>query len=93
LGGSFLDAQAIPRSTADLLVRNHEKALNTEGGNCGSGQISEPTDVTVRRYLHGLWPRLNRVLKTREAVEVFIGELKHLSENSFREAEGSPPGL
>ena len=27
---SFLEAQAIPRSTADRLVRNHEKALNTE---------------------------------------------------------------
>jgi hypothetical protein len=49
--------------------------------------------VTTAVTVHGLWPRLNRVLKTREAVEVFIGELKHLSENSFRGAEGSPPGL
>jgi hypothetical protein len=80
---SFLDAQAIPRSTADRLVRNHEKALNTEGGNCASEQIPEPTDVIVRRYFSALWPRLSRILTTRESIELFIVELRHTAEKSF----------
>ncbi len=80
---SFLDAQAIPRSTADRLVRNHEKALNTEGGNCVSEQIPDPTDVIVRRYFSALWPRLSRVLKSRESIEIFIVELKQTAEKSF----------
>ena len=57
---SFLDAQAIPRSTADRLVRNHEKALNTEGENSASEQIPAPTEVSVRRYFDALLPRLSQ---------------------------------
>jgi hypothetical protein len=89
---SFLDAQAIPRSTADRLVHNHEKVLNTEGGNCPSEQISEPTDVTVRRYFSALWPRLSRILTTRESIEMFIVELRQTAAKSFGVDAEAPPG-
>ena len=71
---SFLQVQKIPRSTADRLVRGHEKKLVSEQ-NCTAEQIVEPTEVTVRRYLQGLWPRLSRVLTTSEAVALFIAAL------------------
>jgi hypothetical protein len=80
---SFLDAQAIPRSTADRLVRTHEKALNTGGENCANEQIPEPTEVTVRRYFSALWPRLSRILTTRESIEMFIVELRQTADKSF----------
>ena len=80
---SFLVAQKIPRSTGDRLVRAHEKTLNRDGENCATEQISEPIEVMVRRYLQGLWPRLSRVLTTREAVELFIAELRHTAEKSL----------
>jgi hypothetical protein len=80
---SFLEAQKIPRSTADRLVRTHEKTLVPDGENCATEQIPEPTEVSVRRYLQGLWPRLSRVLTTREAVELFIAELRHTAEKSL----------
>src|SRR4051812_25000223 len=40
---SFLESQRIPRSTADRLVRGHEKTLKIEGENCATEQIAEPT--------------------------------------------------
>jgi hypothetical protein len=89
---SFLSSQRIPRSTGDRLVRGYEKTLTAERENRTTGQISEPTEVTVRRYLQGLWPRLSRILTTREAVELFIEELKHVSDKSFSAHQGTPPG-
>jgi hypothetical protein len=84
---SFLKAQAIPRSTADRLVNAHAKTVPEPAGNCPSGasEIHEPTDVVVRRYLHGLWPKLSRVLWTREHVEMFVVELTQLAEETFGE--------
>jgi hypothetical protein len=73
-------------------VRGYEKTLTAEGENRTTEQISEPTEVTVRRYLQGLWPRLSRILTTREAVELFIEELKHVSDKSFGAHQGTPPG-
>jgi hypothetical protein len=37
---SFLGAQKIPRSTADRLVRGHEKMIAVKEGNCTTEQIS-----------------------------------------------------
>jgi hypothetical protein len=78
---SFLEAQKIPRSSGDRLVRGHEKKLASEK-NCTAEQIVESTEVTVRRYLQGLWPRLSRVLTTREAVDLFIDALNRAAERS-----------
>jgi hypothetical protein len=80
---SFLQAQKIPRSTADRLVRGHEKTTMPDGKNSADEQISEPTEVAVRRYVRALWPRLTKVLTTSEAVEVFIVELRFTAEKSF----------
>lgn len=88
---SFLKAQAIPRSTADRLVNAHLKTIPGRAGNCPSGasEMEEPTDVVVRRYLHGLWPKLSRVLSTPEHVEMFVVELTQMAEKSFGEDDES----
>jgi hypothetical protein len=88
----FLDAQAIPRSTADRLVRGYEKTIAAEGGNCTSEQIPEPTDVIVRRYFSALWPRLSRILTTPESIEMFVVELRHTAEKSFGVGVKAPSG-
>jgi hypothetical protein len=80
---SFLETQKIPRSSADRLVRSYEKTLGTGEKNCTAEQIHEATEVTVRRYMQGLWPRLSRVLATRESVELFIAVLRETAEKSF----------
>ena len=88
----FLDAQAIPRSTADRLVRGYEKTIAAEGGNCTNEQIPEPTDVIVRRYFSSLWPRLSRILTTRESIEMFVAELRRTADKSFGVGAEAPPG-
>jgi ABC-type hemin transport system substrate-binding protein len=40
---SFLQSQTIPRSTADRLVRRHEKTTMADGKNSANEQISEQT--------------------------------------------------
>jgi hypothetical protein len=80
---SFLAAQKIPRSTADRLVRGYEKTLGADGKNRTTEHINEPTEVAVGRYLRGLWPRLRRVLTTRESVDLFIAILRETAEKSF----------
>jgi hypothetical protein len=71
-------------------VRGYEKSLAAESGtNCATEQIAEPTEVTVRRYLQGLWPRLSRVLTTREHVETFIAALTNIAEKSFAATDES----
>jgi hypothetical protein len=87
---SFLETQRIPRSTADRLVRGYEKTVGTEEKSCTTEQIPEATEVTVRRYMQGLWPRLSRVLATRESVELFIAVLRETAEKSFA-ANGESP--
>ena len=77
---SFLKSREIPRATADRLVRGYEKALKTGPDNCLSEQITEPTEVVVHRYLHAIWPKLSRVLRSPEAVEMFVRELRHKAE-------------
>lgn len=80
---SFLQAKKIPRSTADRLVRNHEKTVTADPVSCTTEHIKEPTVVVVRRYFHALWPKLSKVVKTHEAVEVFVAELRSKAETSF----------
>ena len=90
---SFLQAQSIPRSTADRLVRGHQKTTMSDQKNCANEQIPEATEVVVHRYVRALWPKLSRVLKTRESVQVFTAELLRISERSFAQdaSLGSSP--
>jgi hypothetical protein len=83
---SFLASEGMPRSTADRLVRAHEKTITREQGNCTTEQITEPAEVVARRYLRGLWPKLSRVLTTPEAVEVFVVELWNRAQAAFATA-------
>ena len=81
---SFLKEQSIPRSTADRMVNAHEKTISEEVGNCLTGASKpEAAEVVVARYLHGLWPKLSRVLTTREHVEMFIAALTNIAEKSL----------
>jgi hypothetical protein len=89
---SFLESQRIPRSTADRLVRGYERTIAAEGENCTSEQIPEPTDIIVRRYFSALWPRLSRILTTRESIEMFVAELRHIAAKSFGVDAEAPSG-
>jgi hypothetical protein len=84
---SFLQAQKIPRSSADRLVRAYEKTISADD-NCTSDQIPETNEMVVQRYVRALWPKLSRILKTRESVRLFTAELLRISEKSF--ADPSP---
>lgn len=86
---AFVEAHQIARSTADRLVACHEKAVAVEDGNCPSEQIQEPTDVIIRRYVAGWWPKLRKVLTTPEAVDIFIAALRDAAEKSFDIQEGA----
>jgi hypothetical protein len=83
---SFRQAKKIPRSTADRLVRNHERAISAAGSNCPVEHIEEPIEAVVIRYFHALWPKLSKVLTTHEAVEVFVAELRYKAETSFAQS-------
>ena len=91
---SFLKEQSIPRSTADRMVNAHEKTISEDVGNCPTGASKpEPAEVVVARYLNGLWPKLSRVLTTREHVAMFIAALTNITEKSFAangESSNSP---
>jgi len=80
---SFLNAHMIPRSSADRLVRAHEKALSAEGNNRSSEHIVEALEITVQKYVHALWPKLSRILTTPALVELFISELTCRVNKSF----------
>jgi hypothetical protein len=80
---SFLASQKIPRSSADRLVRGHERAINSDEKNCTGEHIPEPVEITIRRYIKGLWPRLSRVLTTRDSIEMFIAILRQTADKSF----------
>lgn len=80
---SFLESQQIPRSSADRLVRAHERTLTPGGENRTNEQISDTPEVVIRRYLQGLWPRLSRILATPESVELFVVMLRETAERSL----------
>jgi hypothetical protein len=80
---SFLGAQKIPRSTADRLVRGHEKTIAGQEGNCTTEKISEPDEVVVRRYCRGLWPKLSKLLTNTDKMEIFVAELRLIANGTF----------
>jgi hypothetical protein len=80
---SFLASQTIPRSSADRLVRAHEKTISADRDSCASEQILETNEVVVQRYVRAIWPKLSRVLTTRASVQLFTVELLRVSERSF----------
>ncbi len=86
---SFLESQQIPRSTADRLVRFHEKTLGVEDANCTTEQTTAPNEAKIHRYFYGLWPKLQKVLSTREAVETFVTELRGAAEKCVDAQEGA----
>lgn len=84
---SFLVSQTIPRSTADRLVRTHKKTLSNDS--CATEQI--PAKV-IRNYVNAIWPRLRKVLETREAFDLFVAELHRKADASFADSSsGSSP--
>jgi hypothetical protein len=87
---SFLEEQGIPRSTGDNLVRAYEKTLNSEERNCTTEPIPERPETAIRSYLHGLWPRLSKIVKTPQDLEMFIIALKEKSLASKGESPTSP---
>jgi hypothetical protein len=81
---SFLVSQDIPRSSADRLVRGHAKTISTDPDSCSGDQIiPETNEVVVHRYARAIWPKLSRILNTRESVQLFTSELHRISEKSF----------
>lgn len=88
---SFLEAQKIPRSSADRLARAHEKTLVPQA-NCTAEQIPASTEVIVHKYFHALWPRLSKVLTTQESVELFICELRSRTDKLFSAAPPATSG-
>jgi seryl-tRNA synthetase len=87
---NFLNCQDIPRSTADHLVRVYQKTLTPEEKNCATEQIPEQPETAIRSYLHGLWPRLSKVVKTPKDLEMFITALREKSFASKGESFTSP---
>jgi hypothetical protein len=89
---SFLAMEKIPRSSADRLVRTHERTLAPQAGNCVTEHISEPAEVKVRRYVHAVWPKLSRILTTPSLVELFVDELQRRADKSFNTTPQVPSG-
>jgi hypothetical protein len=70
---AFLAAQRIPRASADRYVQQYEKILHLDS-NCLHESI-ESTELAVRKLFAAVWPRLRRVITSREALDLFIQEL------------------
>jgi hypothetical protein len=90
----FLVSQKIPRSTADRLVRGFAKMNSADPDSCATEQVLEPTEAMIHRYVRALWPRLSKVLTTRESVQIFTAELHRMAEQSFagnRSLSATPP--
>jgi hypothetical protein len=80
---SFLDSHSIARTTANRLVDAHQKLITPVASNCTTGATEEPMEDVVRRCLDRYWKKLNPVLTTPEAVEVFVTVLRETAEKSF----------
>jgi hypothetical protein len=70
---AFLAAQGIPRASADRYVQRYEKTLHPDS-NCLDESI-ESTELAVRKLFAAVWPRLRRVITSKEALDLFIHEL------------------
>jgi hypothetical protein len=93
---AFLKSQSIPRTTADRLVAAYEHSLNPEP-NCTDGAIPESNDAAVRRLFAAVWPRLRRVLTSRQALDLFVGQLtaayeQAAADKAAEEVAASVPG-
>jgi hypothetical protein len=70
---SWLKERHIPRSTADRLVTRHAETLDADSENVLSeATISEPTTAEVMKFVNVMWPRICKVLTTRDAVLTFL---------------------
>lgn len=67
----FLRAHDIPRATADRLVARHLRALNPDE-NCLTEDVSEPTEEDVQKLFIAVRPKLNRTLRSRQSVDLFV---------------------
>jgi len=70
---AFLAAQGIPRASTDRYVQRYEKTLHPDS-NCVNESI-ESTELAVRKLFAAVWPRLRRVITSKEALDLFIREL------------------
>jgi hypothetical protein len=68
---SFLEERRIPRATADRLVARHQRSLNPDA-NCVTEDVSEPTDEDVQKLFIAVWPKLRRILRSRQSVDLFV---------------------
>jgi hypothetical protein len=68
---SFLSERGIPRATADRLASRHLRSLNPDK-NCVGEEISEPTEEEVQRLLTSVWPKLRRVLRSQQTLDLFV---------------------
>jgi hypothetical protein len=79
----FLREQGIPRATADRLVTRHLRSISPDS-NCVSEEVSEPTEEEVQKLFNSLWPKLRRVLRTRQSLYRFIDLLTSSYEEECR---------
>jgi len=83
---AFLSAQGIPRASADRYVERYQKTLHPDS-NCLHDAI-ESTELAVRRLFAGVWPRLRRVITSKEALDLFIQLLTvAYDEGTFHQCE------
>ena len=71
---AFLRQAKIPRTTADRLVKKHEKALHPQPEKCTTGSVPS-TPQRVAELVKRLIPRLRRELSVAESVRIFLHEL------------------
>jgi hypothetical protein len=50
---------------------------------CTTGSTPDPIEVTVRKRVHALWPKLKKILTTSQSIELFIAELRATAERSI----------
>jgi len=78
---AFLREHQIPRATADRLVARHLRTLNPDA-NLLNEPISEPTEEDVQKLFASVWPKLRRVLRSRESLILFMDLLTYQIEFS-----------
>jgi hypothetical protein len=68
---SFLRERGIPRASADRLVGHYEQLINPDA-NRPSEAISEPTEEDVQKLFTSVWPKLQRTLRSRQSLLLFV---------------------
>lgn len=67
----FLREHHIPRTTADRQVARHQRSLDPDANRL-SEAVSEPTEYEIQKLFASVWPKLQRTLRSRESLAVFI---------------------